>query len=93
MMLEVLKGHIVDIVRDVQGCKTTELVPRLEVRLERARFDQSYTVTASDLILAIEELVVEQKLLAFEYELTDHPEKTKMFLLPGDTRVRRMGRG
>lgn len=80
MDIEQLKIHIVDIVRERQGCKATELVPALVLRV-------GAEIDAATLIHAIAQLARKGQLLAVEYRLPEMRERTKMFLLPANTRA------
>lgn len=82
MLHEQLKDHVYDIVVRLQGCKATEIIPRLSLEALQSLEE------GNDISTIIAELINERRLIEVEYELPQMDWRTKSFLLPFKTDVR-----
>lgn len=75
-----MKDNIIEVIKDCQGCKATELPVKL------VHFIGAWDVELDNLPELIEELVSEGKLCEIEYILPG-TDRIKSFLLPAGTEI------
>lgn len=80
MNSEEAKKIIIDTISDCNGCKLAELIPKDAI--------QPIISSRLDLIQLVDELIHDSKLRAVIYFLPHMPYREKVFLLPGESKVR-----
>jgi len=80
MNREQSKKTIVEIVESVQGCKITELICH-------EKMESVIASSSDDIVVLIDELIGEEKLVGVEYVLSQMPYRVKQFLLPAGVEV------